>query len=76
MTAMPDKSFYSQAFTMIDVVTGWIEIRTITSVRAEVGSNEVELTWSTYYSLPDKVMVERGNEILAELREMIINEWV
>ena len=51
---------------MIDPATGWIEIGTVPSSRADLTSNIVELTWLTRYSLPNKVIVDSGNEFLAE----------
>ena len=51
---------------MIDPTTGWIEIHTIPSARADLVANQVELSWLTYYPLPNKVIVDRGNEFLAK----------
>ena len=56
---------------MIDPVTGWIEIRTVPSACADLVSNIVELAWLTRYSLPSKVIVDRGNEFLLEFKTMI-----
>ena len=56
---------------MIDPATGWIEIRTVPSARADLVSNIVELVWITMYPLPSKVIVERGNEFSAEFETMI-----
>ena len=36
MTTKLGKSIYLQAVTMIDTATGWIEIRTVPSVRADL----------------------------------------
>ena len=75
MTTKSGKSFYLQAVTMINPATGWIEIRTVPSARADLVANQVELAWLTRYPLPNKVIVDRGNEFLAEFREMIINDY-
>ena len=56
---------------MIDPVTGWIEISTIPSTRADLVSNIVELAWLVRYPLPSKVIVDRGKEYLAEFKTMI-----
>ena len=56
---------------MIDPATGWIEIRTVPSARAYLVSNIVELSWLTRYPLPSKVIVDCGNEFLAEVKTMI-----
>ena len=74
MTTNSGKSGYLQAVTMIDLATGWIEIRTVPSVWADLVSNQVELAWLTCYPLPNKVIVDKRNEFLAKLSEMIIND--
>ena len=38
-------------------------------------TNQVELAWLTHYLLPSKVAVDRGNELLAECREIMINDY-
>ena len=41
--------------------------------------NLVELEWLTRYPLPSKIIVDRGNEFLAKLRNMMTNDngiWV
>ena len=75
MTTKSGKSVYLQAVTMIDPAIGWVEIRTVPSARADLVANQVELAWLTRYPLPNKVIVDRGNEFLAEFREMIINDY-
>ena len=75
MTIKLGKSVYLQAVTMIDLATGWIEIRTIPSALVDLVANQVELAWLTPYLLPSKVIVDRRNEFLAEFREMIINDY-
>ena len=56
---------------MMDPATGWIEILTVPSARADLVCNIVELTRLTRYPLPSKVIVDHGNEFLAEFRTMI-----
>ena len=75
MTSKSGRSVYLQTGTMIDPATGWIEIRTVPSARADLVANQVELGWLTHYPLPNKVIVDRGNKFLAESREMIINDY-
>ena len=60
---------------MIDPVKGWIEIGSVPSARADLVANQLELAWLTYYPLPNKIIVDRGNEFLAEFREMITNDY-
>ena len=66
MTTKSGKSVYLQAVTMIDTATGWIEIRTVPSPRADLVANQVELAWLTCYPLPNKEIVVKGNEFLAK----------
>ena len=62
MTTKNGKIVYVHTITMIDPATGWIEICTVPSARADLVSNIVELAWLTRYPLPSKVIVHRGNE--------------
>ena len=59
---------------MIDLATSWIEIRTVPSVWADYVANQVEVACLIRYLLSNKVIVDRGNEFLAEFGEMIIND--
>ena len=56
---------------MIDLTTGWIEIRTVPSTQVDLVANQVELAWLTR----NKVIGDRGNAFLAEFREMITNDY-
>ena len=62
--------------TVIDPATGWREIPTVLSARADLIYNQVELVWSTCYPLPIKAIVDRGNEFLAELGKMLIIDYI
>ena len=75
MTTKSGRSVYLQTVTIIDPATGWIEICAVPSSRSVLVDNQVELAWLTRYPLPNKQIVDRGNEFLAEFREMIINEY-
>ena len=75
MTTKSGRFVYLQAVTMIDLVTGWIEIRTVPSAPADLVANQVELTWLSHYLLPNEVLVDRKNEFLAQFREMITNDY-
>ena len=66
---------YLQAITMIDPATGWVEIRAVPSARADLVANQVELAWLTRYPLPTKVVLDRGNEFLAEFKNMIEHDY-
>ena len=69
------RSVYLQAVTMIDPATCWIEICTVPSARADLIANKVQLAWLTYYPLPNKVIVDRGNLFLAKFRGVITNDY-
>ena len=75
MTRKSGKSVYLQVGTMIDPAIGWIDIHIVPSARADLVANQVELAWLTRYPLLSKVIMDRGNEFLAEFREMIINDY-
>ena len=68
MTTKNGKTVYLQAVTMIDPATGCIEICTVLSAREDLVSNIVELAWLTRYPLPSKVIVDRGDEFLADFK--------
>ena len=71
MTTKNRKTVYLQAVTMIYPVTGWIESCMVPSACVGLVSNQVELAWLTRYPLPSKVIVNCGNEFLAEFKTMI-----
>ena len=75
MTSKSGRYVYLRAINVINPATGWIEIRPIQSARVDLVANQVELSWLTRYSLPNKVIVDMGNEFLAEFREMTINDY-
>jgi len=63
------------AVTMIDPATGWFEIASITTKRADVIANTVEQTWFTRYPWPSQVVLDRGTEFMAEFTHMLENEY-
>ena len=71
MTTKNGKRVHLQVGTMIDPATGWIEMCTVLSARADLVSNIVELTWLIRYPLSYKVKVDCGNEFLTECKTMI-----
>ena len=66
---------FLQPATLIDPATGWIEIKAVPSARADLVANQVELAWLTIYPLPEKVILDRGNEFLAEFKNLIENDY-
>ena len=74
MKGKKDEDVYLQAITMKDPATGWIEIRSVPEARADLVANQVELVWLTRYPLPNKIIVDRGKELLVESKTMITND--
>ena len=74
MKGKKDKYVYLQAITMIDPATGWIEIRSVPEARADLVANQVELTWLSRYHIPNKITADRGKELLAVIKTMMVND--
>jgi transposase InsO family protein len=60
---------------MIDPATGWFEIASIDTKRANVIANTVEHTWFTRYPWPSHVVLDRGTEFMAEFTHMLVTEY-
>ena len=75
MTKTSGRFIYLYLVTIIDPATGRIEIHTVPSAQADIIANQVELACLTCYPLPNKVIMDRGNEFLAKFREMINNDY-
>jgi hypothetical protein len=60
---------------MIDPATGWFEIASITTKRANIISNIIEQTWFTRYPWPSQVILDRGTKFMAEFTTMIEEEY-
>ena len=76
MKGKKDKSVYLQAITMIDQVTSWKHIRFVIQARANLVANQIEQIWSIRYLLPNKINVDRGKEISAEIKTMMANDYI
>ena len=63
------------ALTMIDPATGWFEIATVDTKRADVVVNVLEQTWLTRYPWPTCVVLDRGTEFMAECTTMLENDY-
>ena len=70
-----DKDVYLQAITMIDPGTSWIEICSVPEARADQVANQVELAWLTRYPLPYKIIVDRGKDILVDIKTMMAIDY-
>ena len=75
MKTTSGKTVYLQAVTMIDPATGWVEIRALPGARADYVANQVELAWLTRYPKPNKIILDRGNEFLAEFKTLIREDY-
>ena len=60
---------------MIDPVTGWFEIAEIPAKCADVIINVLEQTWFIRYPHPAVVIMDRGKEFAAEVRDELQNEY-
>ena len=64
------------AVTMIDPATGWFEIKDVPGTkRADVVANIVEQTWLNRYPWPQRVILDRGTEFMAEFSQMVQEEY-
>ena len=61
--------------TMIDPATGWFEICEINDKAADEIANRLEFTWLTRYPWPTEIVMDRGKEFMAEVRETLKNEY-
>ena len=60
---------------MCPSITGWFEIKTIPSKRADVIANLVEQTWLSRYPWPTQIIFDRGSEFMAEFAEMVVKDY-
>ena len=63
------------ALTMIDPATGWFEIVEIDEKSADEMANRLEFTWLARYPWPTEVVMDRGKEFAAEVRDTLKNEY-
>ena len=68
MKGTKEQDVYLQAITVIDSAIGQIKIRYVPEARAYLVANQVELAWLTRCSLPKNIKVDRGKELLEELK--------
>ena len=61
--------------TMIDPATGLFEIAQVKNKRADHVANVLELTWLTRYPWPEKIILDRGSEFMAEVRAMLKDDY-
>ena len=63
------------ALTMIDPATGWFDIREIPTKQADYIANYLEFTWLSRYPWPTEVVMDRGKEFAAEVKDALRNEY-
>ena len=61
--------------TMIDPVTGWFEMAQINNKTAAEVADIAEKTWFTRYPYPNKLVLDRGKEFMAEFLRMVKNDY-
>ena len=69
------KKWILHALTMINPATGWFEIAEISDKKAKEVANKLEQTWLSRYPWPVEVINDRGTEFLAEVHEMLTNDY-
>ena len=70
-----DKTFELRCLTMIDPATGWFEIVHVPEKRADKIANLIEIHWLSRYPWPTEVVMDRGSEFAAEVRELFKDEY-
>ena len=60
---------------MIDLATGWFEVREIDTKHVYNVAAAVEVAWLTRYPRPSIITYEKGTEFLAEFTTMIKNDY-
>jgi hypothetical protein len=61
--------------TMIDPATSWFEIAEISTKRADFIANQLEMSWLTRYPWPTEIIMDRGKEFAAEVRNELSPEY-
>jgi transposase InsO family protein len=70
-----DSEITLHCLTMIDPATGWFEIVEIPNKQADEVINYLEFTWLTRYPWPTEVIMDRGKEFAAEVRDTLKDEY-
>ena len=60
---------------MIDPATGWFDIREMPTKQADYIANYLEFTWLSRYPWPTEVVMDRGKEFAAEVRDALRDEY-
>ena len=56
---------------MINPATGWFKIASIENKRADTVANVLEQHWLSRYPWPTEVVMDRGTEFMAEVKNML-----
>jgi len=71
----PSTEMTLHCLTMIDPATGWFEIVEVPTKQADDISNLLQRTWLDRYPWPEEVIMDRGREFMAEVTDMLKNEY-
>ena len=52
-----------------------MKIFSIPEARADLVANQAELAWSTRNLLPNKIIIDRDNELLIRIMSMMVNDY-
>ena len=63
------------ALTMIDPATGWFDMTSIKTKRADIIANKLECAWLKKYPRPTQVILDRGKEFMAEVITLLRDEY-
>ena len=63
------------AVTMIDLATGWFEMKELKTKSADIIANVIEQMWLMRYPWPTQVVLDQGSEFMAEFTKMIKNDY-
>ena len=61
---------------MNDPATGWFDIVSISSKRADFMANYLKIHWLSRCPWPTEIVMDRGKEFAAELSEAIKDEYL
>ena len=70
-----DKLIFPQAITVIAPLISWTEIYSVPEARADLIVNQVELAWLNRFPSPIKIIVDRGKDLLAEIKFIMANDY-
>ena len=67
------RKFY--ALTMIDTVTGWVEIQRVDTTSANDAATALETGWLFRYPRPMRIVHDQGTEFMGDQFQRILRQW-